>query len=232
MPEHPRIEELRRRVQRDPASIAFAQLAEEHRRAGQLAEAVAVCRSGLAIHPGYLSARVTLARALSDLGQFTTARSEFETVLASAPDNLAALRGVAEVHHRQGSLAEALAFYRRAFALAPNDPDLERLIGDLAREVASTRPAADDGLLSLEQLAQELERQALGPAPAAPDASPDSRAPFHVQTPIPSAPPGGPIALSGHEPLADLQRERHLRKLAALEQWLAAIHGARPQPGA
>ena len=64
MPEHPRIEDLRRRVQKDPASIAFAQLAEEYRRAGQYQEAVEVCRAGLAIHPGYLSARVTLGRAL------------------------------------------------------------------------------------------------------------------------------------------------------------------------
>ena len=50
MAEHPRIEDLRRRVQKDPASIAFAQLGEEYRRAGQSKEAVEVCRAGLAIH--------------------------------------------------------------------------------------------------------------------------------------------------------------------------------------
>ena len=66
---NPRIDELRRRVQSDPASIAFAQLAEEYRRAGQFDEAVAVCRTGLARHPGYLSARVTLGRALLELGE-------------------------------------------------------------------------------------------------------------------------------------------------------------------
>ena len=54
-----RIENLRRRVQGDPASIAFAQLAEEHRRLAQYQEAVEVCRAGLAVHPTYLSARVT-----------------------------------------------------------------------------------------------------------------------------------------------------------------------------
>ena len=61
MADSPRIEDLRRRIQKDPASIAFAQLAEEYRRAGQYAEAIDVCRAGLALHPGYLSARVTLA---------------------------------------------------------------------------------------------------------------------------------------------------------------------------
>jgi hypothetical protein len=41
----------------DPASIAFAQLAEECRRAGHNQEAVDVCRAGLELHPGYLSAQ-------------------------------------------------------------------------------------------------------------------------------------------------------------------------------
>ena len=62
MAESSRIDELRRRVQKDPASLAFAQLAEEYRRAGQFAEAVQICQTGLAIHPGYLSARVTLGK--------------------------------------------------------------------------------------------------------------------------------------------------------------------------
>ena len=65
-----RIEDLRRRVQKDPASIAFAQLAEEYRRAGQFDDAIAVCREGLALHEGYISARVTLGRALLGAGQF------------------------------------------------------------------------------------------------------------------------------------------------------------------
>ena len=42
------------------ASIAFAQLAEEYRRAAMFQDAVDTCRAGLAIHPSYLSARVTL----------------------------------------------------------------------------------------------------------------------------------------------------------------------------
>ncbi|MGH9349389.1 MAG: tetratricopeptide repeat protein, partial [Vicinamibacterales bacterium] len=69
MPDNPRIEELRGRVQKDPASIAFAQLAEEYRRAGDFEEAARVCRAGLERHPSYLSARVTLGRTLIELEQ-------------------------------------------------------------------------------------------------------------------------------------------------------------------
>jgi tetratricopeptide (TPR) repeat protein len=102
MAESSRIEELRRRVQMDPASIAFAALAEEYRRAGRCEEAVAVCRAGLQRHPAYLSARVTLGRALLEIGQHEEARTELEHVLRLAPENLAAIRGLADIHARHG----------------------------------------------------------------------------------------------------------------------------------
>ncbi len=100
--ESPRIDELRRRVQKDPTSIAFAQLAEEYRRVGGYEEAVDVCRAGLARHPAYLSARVTLARAQMELARYDEAQAELDVVLDLAPDNLAAIRALAEIHQRRG----------------------------------------------------------------------------------------------------------------------------------
>jgi len=142
----PRIEELRRRVQKDPASIAFAQLAEEHRRIGQFQEAVQIARAGLAQHPSYLSARVTLGRALMELGQHDEAQAELEEVLALAPDNLAAIRALAEIHQRRGELGDAAQQFTAALdvsraeivfprsqelelpaAVTPDDPALREL---------------------------------------------------------------------------------------------------------
>ena len=96
-----RIEELRRRIQKDPASIAFAQLAEEHRRAGQFEDAVRVCQAGLVQHPAYLSARITLGRALLEMGRYDDAAIEFEYVLKAAPDNLSATRELADIEQRR-----------------------------------------------------------------------------------------------------------------------------------
>jgi Tfp pilus assembly protein PilF len=102
MSENPRIEALRRRLEKDPASIAFAQLAEEYRRGGDYHQAITICREGLARHPGYLSAQVTLGRALIELGQFDDARKELQAVLSVAPDNLAAIRALADIHQQVG----------------------------------------------------------------------------------------------------------------------------------
>jgi len=173
MADNQRIDDLRRRVQKDPASIAFAQLAEECRRAGQFQESVDVCRAGLTIHPGYLSARVTLGRALIELNELDAAFAELTTVLKSAPENLAAIRGVAEIHDRRGELAEALAQYRAALALAKNDPDLQRTVTELARKVEPPPPPASADGLSFEQMQSEFLKLAPPPSVAPPVAAGD-----------------------------------------------------------
>jgi predicted Zn-dependent protease len=115
----PRIDELRRRVEKDPASIAFASLAEELRRTGQLEEAVRVCRAGLEHHPTYLSGRLTLGRSLLELEQYPEARTELAYVLNAAPDNLLAMKCMSELQERAGELPAAAA----GFAQSPAEPE-------------------------------------------------------------------------------------------------------------
>ncbi len=254
MADNQRIEDLRRRVLKDPASIAFAQLAEELRRAHQFEEAIEACRADLAIHPGYLSARVTLGRALLETNALDEARAELETVLKSAPENLAAIRGLAEIFHRQGALPEALAQYRAALALAKNDPDLEQTVAELAKVVEPQKPAHVAEGLSFEQIRNELFAIAPPPPPpAAPAAtsppeslpaptSPTSDSPdvagtvqnsASISDPAPRTDPGAPDVSADAAVLqseAHAENDRAQRTIVALEQWLDAIHVARTQP--
>ena len=145
-----RLEELRRRVQKDPTSLVFAQLAEEHRRSGEHPEAVRVCRAGLRHHPEYHSARVTLGRALLAMGKLGDAERELQLALRAAPENLAAQREMGELYRRDGRLAEALARYRAALSLAPRDADLAAMVAEIEQslpaivEAAPPPPPADD----------------------------------------------------------------------------------------
>jgi tetratricopeptide (TPR) repeat protein len=235
MEQNPRIADLRRRVQKDPASIAFAQLAEEYRRAGHHREAVDTCLAGLAIHPGYLSARVTLGRALLELDRPEDAQHEFELVLKSAPENLAAIRGLAEILHRRGALAEALAQYRSALTLARNDPDLEETVNDLERQLTPKKgPEPSDGL-SFEQIRQELAVAYVPPVagpgkpPTAQElaARPPATSPS-ATSPRVTSPPSLPPAVEQRTG-RDLARDRADRTIAVLDQWLSAIHVARAE---
>ena len=162
--ENSRLIELRRRVQADPASIAFAQLAEECRRAGATDEAVSICRAGLAFHPDYLSARVTLGRALVELGRLDEAQTELSLVLSLAPDNLPANRAIAEMYQTRGQLADALIHYKRALELAKYDPDLEHQVERIENVVfpppappkAEAAPTAIEDLFDFDTLLEQL----------------------------------------------------------------------------
>ena len=209
MADNPRIEELRRRVQSDPASIAFAQLAEEYRRAGYYNEAIDTCHAGLTIHSGYLSARVTLGRSLIEVNELDAAEVELRHVLQYAAENLAAIRGLAEVHHRRGQLPEALKYYQLALGLAKHDPDLEQTVDEISRALTPEPAPADDGMSFAEAQAEFLAAldgfEALGVAEPGPAAALEPREPHELDEP--------------NEPIA-----RQARELPELERFLYAIH--------
>lgn len=224
-----RIEELRRRVQRDPASIAFAQLAEEYRRAGRYVEAIETCENGLTHHPGYLSARVTLGRALLETGELEAAQLELKQVLRAAPENLAALRGLAEIHHRRGELQEALAHYRTALEFARHDPELEHLVEQITQELepAAAAPAVVDGL-SFEEAKDAFLNLSLDGAggesadlPSSEGTEPeggDAASLPPVPEPEPPAATAASAALASEAAGAPADRQ-----VDALERWLDAI---------
>ena len=191
--DNPRLLELRRRVQSDPASIAFAALAEEFRRAGRFEEAIATCITGLQRHPSYLSAHVTLGRSLLEVGRYEEAQEELEHVLKLAPENLASIRGLAEIHHRRGDdTHDTHAQYHAAIADAHRENTA----------VATSPPSIDLPL-----------HQAASTSPAAPELRLSADPPG---APAESAPPGVDAeALAGLEAfLAAIQRARAARSVA------------------
>ena len=135
-----RIDELRRRLERDPGSRLFAQLAEELRKAGQHAEAIRVARTGLAQHPSYPSARLTLGRALLESGDAAGARAELEAALRDAPDNILAGRFLGQALDALGELGPALGQLQKTLKMAPGDRQLESQIVSLETRLRSPQP--------------------------------------------------------------------------------------------
>jgi tetratricopeptide (TPR) repeat protein len=238
--DNPRILELRRRVQADPASLAFAQLAEELRREGENDEAVGVCRAGLQHHPGSLTARVTLGRALIELDRLDEAFTELTDVLDVVPGHLPAIRALAEVYQRRGLMSEALVHYRRALQLAQHDTDLEHEVERIQRTVAPAAPAAGEPAAPVEALFDfdSLLAQLGQPAPAVdPPLLPPLDAPPMAAVETLELPPDHQDALAVVEQqLREREAQRAIeesraraaeaereRLLLELEDWLSAI---------
>jgi tetratricopeptide (TPR) repeat protein len=116
------------RLARDPASLAFAQLADLYRKAGRTRDAVALCRNGLTRYPHYTTARLILAKALVADGQLAPAQVELEAILDVSPKDVQSHRLVAEVQRRLGHIDEAVRHLEAAIALDPSDRESQGLL--------------------------------------------------------------------------------------------------------
>ncbi len=144
-----KIDELKGRLQKQPGSRLFLELARELHEAGELERAAQVCSEGVARHPAYLSARVLLGRIHRDMGNLEEARRELETALTSAPDNLLARRLLADICREQGDLDGALERFRALLAFSSRDEEIRATIEEIETELAGAgggkageRPAA------------------------------------------------------------------------------------------
>jgi tetratricopeptide (TPR) repeat protein len=179
-----RIEELRRRIERDPGSRLFAQLAEEHRKAGELADAIRVARAGLAAHPVYASARLTLGRALLDSGDAAGARQELELALRQAPDNILASRFLGLALEQAGEIEAALRQFEATLRMAPGDEQLAAHVRELERKARA-------GLAKGEAPTGPMQRASPPPLPsgAAVAGGADGAVPTTIRMPASALPP-------------------------------------------
>src|SRR5262245_22249144 len=142
------------RVQRDPASLAFAQLAELYRKAGRTTEAIALCREGLTRFPHYTTARLILAKAHQAEGDFEQALAEIAAILEVSPRDVQGHRLAAEIHRRCGRLDQAVTHLETALALDPGDRESRALLGLLRASTPGEasglrRVLADDTFVTL-----------------------------------------------------------------------------------
>ena len=151
------------RLQREPESLAFAQLADLYRKAGRPRDAVAMCRRGLERYPHYTTARLILAKTLFGENEFDAALGELDAILQESPKEAQAHRLAAEIHRRRGQLDRAVGHLETAAKLDPADRESRALLGILRSTPTSegnglARVLADDtfvtasfGTLCLEQ---------------------------------------------------------------------------------
>ena len=226
-----RIDELRKKFEENPRRY-FAPLANEYRKAGDIEQAVSICREHLPQQPGHMSGHIVYGQALYEARQYEEARTVFETALALDPENLIALRHLGDIALIVGDIDGARTWYGRVLEADPRNEEIQgqlKSLESLAPPTAPT-PLSTPAVLPPEPTTSAGSADSGSPEPAAtlpaleltlpaeldlPPRTPASSAPTVVMsaipTPvvaptveIPARPPSAPIPSLSTAPTAEI----------------------------
>jgi len=125
-----RIEELRTKYEENPRRY-FAPLANEFRKAGDLAHAISICREHLPKQPGHMSGYIVFGQTLFEANSLEEARSVFEQALALDPENLIALKHLGDIARMNGENSVARRWYARVLDADPRNDDIASQLASL-----------------------------------------------------------------------------------------------------
>src|SRR3954453_15894434 len=135
-----RIDELRKKFDENPRRY-FAPLANEYRKAGDLEQAIFICQEYLPQQPGHMSGHIVFGQALFEAKRLPEARTVFETALSLDPENLIALRHLADISLALGELAAARGWYDRVLLADPRNEEIAAIVAGIPVEAAPTDDA-------------------------------------------------------------------------------------------
>ncbi|HYK09518.1 MAG TPA: tetratricopeptide repeat protein [Gemmatimonadales bacterium] len=155
------IEKLERRWLENPKGRNFAPLADAYRKAGEIDRAIDLCKSGLELHPDYVSAHIVYGRCLIDQKDDPAATEVFQKVLQLDPENILALKILAEIAERTGHYDQGAEWLTRLISADPMNGDAAEALTRMRSKAAQARTAPRPSLP-----AAEPPVEAAGSAPA------------------------------------------------------------------
>jgi tetratricopeptide (TPR) repeat protein len=115
---------------------AYQALGDAYAATGDLERAAAAYRQAVALAPGDLDSRLSLARSLTEVGDYLEAENLCQRSMRIARDNPSELAHVhqvlGEIYCRQGKSPAAMSAYYKAAELSPKDADVTRGLANCA----------------------------------------------------------------------------------------------------
>src|SRR3954466_11294313 len=137
----PRIEELRKKFDENPRRY-FAPLANEYRKVGDFDQAIFICQEYLPQQPGHMSGHIVFGQALFEAKRLPEAKTVFETALSLDPENLIALRHLADISRDLGDAQAAKGWYERVLQADPRNDEVVAIMAQLGSGESPAAAAA------------------------------------------------------------------------------------------
>jgi tetratricopeptide (TPR) repeat protein len=134
------IEKLKRQWDENPKGTSFAPLAELYRKDGQHEKAMEVLRVGLESNPRHIPGNIVRGRCCLDLKQDAEAEVAFRRALELDPENVIALKALADITERAGRLDEASSWLQQLVSVDPSNDDARDQMTRVATAMAAPDP--------------------------------------------------------------------------------------------
>jgi len=161
------IEKLEHRYNENPKGRNFAPLADAYRKAGQVDLAIDLCRKGLELHPDYISAYIVYGRCLIDKKDDPAAEAVFRKVLGLDPENVLALKILADVAGRTNRLDLEVEWLSKLLAVDPMNGDAAEALARAKGKAAAlaAKPTVAMAATAPEPALVDLEPTSMAEAP-------------------------------------------------------------------
>src|SRR5207248_8863597 len=140
---------LEKRWAENPKGRNFAPLADAYRKAGELDRAIELCTAGLERHPDYVSAHIVFGRCMIDQKNDTGASEVFRRVLVLDPENVLALKILAEIAERGGRFDETAEWLGRLLSADPMNGDAAEALTRVKGKAAQAAKQAAEPVVRL-----------------------------------------------------------------------------------
>lgn len=139
------IAKLERRYEENPNGYSFAPLAEAYRKSGDPGRALEVLQKGLALHPDYVPASIVLGRVHLDRQDDTAAEQAFSHALGLDPENVIAIKAMADITERGTRFGEAEKWLRLLLSVDRSNEDAREQLArvEAARDAAAAAPTLE-----------------------------------------------------------------------------------------
>jgi len=127
------IAELKRELQKDPASRSFVRLADAYIKRAMLKEATEVLDRGLSHHPDHVAGWNLRGQVYLQQGDIEQAKRTFLHLLSIHPENVQAYRRLATLYKGGGEFPAAMEACLAVLRIDPSDREAKTLHDEMAR---------------------------------------------------------------------------------------------------